>query len=82
MACDSRRITVGSGATSAAVAVTEIGLDDAIDDGIISIVPVTRATVEVTGTRSSTGVGYPISSLNVAPRLLDTVVLVTSTEEL
>ena len=80
MACDSRSITVGSGATY--IAVAETGLDDATDDGIISIVSVTRTTVVVTGTRNSGGVGYPISSLKVAPRLLETGVSITSTEEL
>ena len=58
------------------------GSDDATDDGSISIVPVTRATVVGTGTHNSGGVGCPISSLKVAPRLLETGVSVTSTEEL
>ena len=70
MAYDSRGITVGGGS------------DDAIDDGSVSVVPVTRATVVGAGTRSSSGVGCPINSLNVAPRLLETGVSITSTEEL
>ena len=82
MACDSRSITVGSGATSAAVAVAETGSDDATDDGIVSIVLVTRATVVVTGTHNSGCVGCPVRSLKLAPRLLETRVLVTSTKEL
>ena len=84
MACDSRSITIGSGATSAAVVVAETSTssDDATDDGSVFVVPVTRATMVGTGTHSSGGVGYPISSLNVAPRLLETGVPVTSTEEL
>ena len=69
-ACDSRGITVGDGS------------DDATDDGSISVVPVTGATVVGTGTHNSGGVGFPVSSLNVATRLLDTRVSVTSTEEL
>ena len=54
-------------------------MDDATDDGIVSIVPVTRAAVVGTETQNTRGVGYPISSLKVAPRLLETRV---STEEL
>ena len=86
MACDFRSITVGSGATSAAIAVAETtevtGSDDATDDGIISVVPVIGATMLGTWTHSSGGVGYPVSSLKVASRLLETGVSVTSTEEL
>ena len=82
MTYDSRSITVGSGATSTAVAVAEIGSDDARDDGIVSVVLVTGATMVVIGTHNSGSVGCPISSLKVAPRLLETRVSVTSTEEL
>ena len=53
--------------------------DDATDDGSVSVVPVTRAMVEGPGTRSSSGVGCPVNSLNEAPRLLETRV---STDEL
>jgi len=70
MACGSRGITVGGGS------------DDTTDDGSVSIVPVTGATMVVIGTRNSGDVGYPVSSLKVAPRLLETEVSVTSTEEL
>ena len=56
--------------------------DDATDDGSISVVLVTRATVEDTGTRNSGGVCCPISSLKVAPRLLEIGVSIISTEEL
>ena len=70
MACDSIGITIVAGS------------DDAIDDGSISIVPVTGATVEGPGTRSCSGVGCPVNSLKVAPRLLKTRVSVTSNEEL
>ena len=82
MACDSRSITIGSGATSATVVVAKTGSNDATDDGIVSVVPVTRATMVVIGTHNSGSVGCPISSLKVAPRLLETRVSVTSTEEL
>ena len=70
MACDSAGTTIAAGS------------DDATDEGSVSIVPVTGATVEGLGTHSSGGVGYPINSLNVAPRLLETWVSVTSIEEL
>ena len=56
--------------------------DDATDDGSISVVLVAGATVEGPGTHSSSGVGCPVNSLNVAPRLLETRVSVTSIEEL
>ena len=86
MACDSRSITVGSGATSAAVVVAETtevtGSDDATDDGSISVVLVIGAAMVGIGTHNSGGVGCPVSSLKVAPRLLETGVSVTSTEEL
>ena len=52
------------------------------DDGIVFVVPVIGATEVGIGTRNSGGVGYPVSSLKVAPRLLETRVSVTSTEEL
>ena len=38
--------------------------------------------MEGTGACSSSGVGYPVNSLKVAPRLLETGVSVTSIEEL
>ena len=48
-ACDSGSITIGSGATSTAVAVTETtkvtGSDDATDDGIVLVVPVIGAAM-------------------------------------
>ena len=70
MACDSRNITIGGGS------------DDATDDGSVSVVPVTRATLVGIGTRNSDGVGCPVSLLKVAQRLLETGVSATSTEEL
>ena len=58
------------------------GSDDAIDDGSVFVVLVTRATIEDTGAHNSGGVGCPISSLKLAMRLLETGVSVISTEEL
>ena len=48
------------------------GSDDATEEGSVSVVPVIGATVEGPGTCSSGGVGYPVNSLNEAPRLLET----------
>ena len=58
------------------------GFDDATDEGSISVVLVTGATMVGAGTHSSGSVGCPVSSLKVAPRLLETGVSVTSTNEL
>ena len=58
------------------------GSNDAIDDGSVSIVLVIGATMEGPGTCRSGGVGCPINSLNVAPRLLETRVSGTSIDEL
>ena len=58
------------------------GSNDATDDGSVSIVPVIGATMEGPGTCRSSGVGYPVNSLKVAPRLLETGVSVTNIEEL
>ena len=58
------------------------GSDDVTDDGSVSVVLVTGATMEDTGTRNSGSVGCPVNSLKVAPRLLETRVSVTSTKEL
>ena len=55
------------------------GSDEAIEDGIVSVVPVTGVAVVGGGTQNSGGVGYPMSSLKVAPRLLETGVSITST---
>ena len=55
------------------------GSNDATEEGSISVVPVIGATVEGPRACSSGGVGCPVNSLNVAPRLLETRV---STEEL
>ena len=55
------------------------GSDKATEGGIISIVPVTRVAVVGARTHNSGGVGYPVSSLKVAPRLLKIGVSITST---
>ena len=60
----------------------EGGSDDATGDRSVSVVLVIGATMEGLGICSSSGVGCPINSLNVAPRLLETRVLVTSNDEL
>ena len=56
--------------------------NDATKDGKVSVVPVIGATMEGPGTCRSGGVGYPINSLKVAPRLLGTRVSVISIDEL
>ena len=56
------------------------GLDEAIEDEIISIVPMTGAAMVGARTQNSGGVGCPVSSLKVAPKLLETGMSVTSTD--
>ena len=56
------------------------GLNEATEDGIISEVPMTRAAVVGAGTRNLGGVGYPMSSLKVAPKLLEIGMSATSTD--
>ena len=58
-----------------------VGSDDATKEGSISVVPVIGATVEGPGTCKYGGVGYPVNSLKETPRLLDTVVSSTSSED-
>ena len=57
------------------------GSNDAIEEGSVSVVPVTGAMVVGTGICRSGGVGCPVNSLKEAPRLLDTVVSGTSSED-
>ena len=57
------------------------GSDDATEEGSISIVPVIGATMEGPGTCRYGGVDCHVNSLKEAPRLLDTVVSGTSSEE-
>jgi len=55
--------------------------DDATEEGSISVVLVIGATIEGPGTCKYDGVGCPINSLKVTPRLLETEVSGTSSEE-
>ena len=57
------------------------GFDDATDEGSISVVPVMGATIEGPGTCRYGGVGCPVNSLKEAPRLLDTMVSGTSSDD-
>ena len=57
------------------------GSDDATEEGSVSVVPVIGATIEGLGTCKYGGVGCPVNSLKVAPRLLETEVSGTSSEE-
>ena len=55
--------------------------DEATKEGSVSIVPIIGATMEGLGTCRYGGVGCCVNSLNVAPRLLETEVSGTSSEE-
>ena len=57
------------------------GSDDATEEGSVSVVSVIGATVEEPRTYRYGGVGCPVNSLKVAPRLLETEVSGTSSEE-
>ena len=57
------------------------GSNDATKEGSISVVSVIGATIEGPGTCKYGGVGYPVNSLKLAPRLLETKVSDTSSEE-
>ena len=57
------------------------GSDDATKEGSVSVVLVIGATVEGPRTCKYGRVGYPVNSLKVAPRLLETEVSGTSSEE-
>jgi len=57
------------------------GSDDATEEGSISVLSVIGATVEGPVTCRYGGVGCPVNSLKVAPRLLETEVSGTSIEE-
>ena len=60
---------------------TIVGSDDVTEEESVSVVPVIGATVEGPRTCRYGGVGCPVNSLKDAPRLLDTVVSSTSSEE-
>jgi hypothetical protein len=57
------------------------GSDDATEEGCVFVNLVIGATMEGPRTCRYGRVGYPINSLKVAPRLLETVVSSTSSEE-
>ena len=57
------------------------GSNEATEEESVSVVLVIGATVEGPGTCRYGGVGCPINSLKVAPRLLETDVSGTSSEE-
>ena len=57
------------------------GSDDATEEGSVSVVPVIGATIEGPGTCKYGGVDCPVNSLKVAPRLLETEVSGTISEE-
>ena len=56
------------------------GLDKATEDGIVLVVHMTGAAVVGARALNSGGVDYAMSSLKVAPRLLETGVFITSTD--
>ena len=60
---------------------TIVGSDDATKEGSVSVVLVIGATIEGPGTCRYGGVGCPVNSLKDAPRLLDTVVSSTSSDD-
>ena len=57
------------------------GSNDATEEGSVSVVPVIGATIEGPGTCKYGKVGCPVNSLKVTPRLLETKVSGTSSEE-
>ena len=57
------------------------GSDDATEEESISVVPIIGATIEGPGTCRYGGVDCPVNSLKEAPRLLDTMVSGTSSDD-
>ena len=57
------------------------GSDDATKEGSISVVLVIGAMIEGPGISKYGGVGCPVNSLKDAPRLLNTIVSGTSSED-
>ena len=72
--------TTGAAVDCAGITVVACS-DDATKEGSVSIMPVTGAMVVGTGICRSGGVGCPVNSLKEAPRLLDTVVSGTSSDD-
>ena len=58
------------------------GSDDATEEESVSVVPVIGATVEGPRTCRYGGVGCPVNSLMEAPRLLETKVSGTSSDDI
>ena len=58
-----------------------VGSDDATEEGSVSIIAVIGAVIEGPGTCRYGEVGYPVNSLMEAPRLLDTMVSGSSSDE-
>ena len=56
------------------------GFDEATENRRVSVVLVTEAAKVGARTRNSRGVVYPMSSLKIAPKLLETGVSITSTD--
>ena len=85
----SEGVTVGSGARITTVTVAETsrvgvtvrgGSDKATEDRIVLVIPMIGAAVVGARTQNSGGVGCPVSSLKVAPKLLEIGMSVTSTD--
>ena len=57
------------------------GSDDSTEEGSVSVVLVIGATIEGPRTCKYGGVGCPVNSLKVTPRLLETEVSCTSSKE-
>ena len=74
------RSTTGAAVGCAGITVSA-GSDDATEEGSVSVVLVTSATIEGPGTCRYGGVGCPINSLKEAPRVLETEVSSTSSED-
>jgi hypothetical protein len=60
---------------------TIVGSDDATKEGSASVVAVIGAAIDGPSTCGYGGVGCPVSSLNEAPRLLETEVSGTSSDD-
>ena len=57
------------------------GSDDATEEGSVSVVSMIGAAIEGPGICRYGGVGYPVNSLKEAPRLLETEVFGTSSDD-
>ena len=57
------------------------GSNDATEEGSVSVIAVIGAAVEGPGTCRYEGVGFPVNSLKEAPRLLETEVSGSSSDD-